>query len=121
MLSFYDPNQETVVAADSSFYGLGAVLMQKFNGVLKPTCFASRSLIAIEQRYAQIEKEALALTWACEKFRIYLIGLSFHLQTDHKPLVALFGTKNLDELSPRIRRFRMRMMWFDYKVVYIPG
>ena len=120
-MSFYDPNQETVVAADSSSYGLGGVLMQKFNGVLKPICYASRSLTATEQRYAQIEKEALALTWACEKFRTYLIGLSFHLQTDHKPLVALFGTKNLDELPPRIQRFRMRMMWFDYKVVYIPG
>ena len=53
--------------------------MQKFNGVFKPICYASRSLTATEQRYAQIEKEALALTWACENFRTYLIGLSFHL------------------------------------------
>ena len=95
--------------------------MQRVEGTLKPICYASRSLTATEQRYAQIEKEALGLTWACEKFRNYLIGLSFQIQTDHKPLVALFGNKNLDELSPRIQRYRMRMMWFHYQVVYIPG
>ena len=39
VLSFYDPNRETVVAADSSSYELGAVLMQKVQGVLKPICF----------------------------------------------------------------------------------
>ena len=71
MLSFYDPKQETVVAADSSSYGLGGLLMQKFNGFLKPICYASRSLTATKQRYAQIEKEALAMSWACEKFRTY--------------------------------------------------
>ena len=42
--------------------------MQKFNGVLKPICYALVSLTATEQRYAQIEKEALALTWASKKF-----------------------------------------------------
>ena len=93
----------------------------KVQRVLKPICYASRSLNETEKRYAQIEKEALALTWSCERFRNYLIGLSFQLQTDYKPLVALFDNKNLDELLPRIQRFGMRMMWFHYKVIYIPG
>ena len=55
-----------------------------------------------EQRYAQIEKEALALTWACERFSDYLIGMTFHCETDHKPLIPLLSTKNLYELPPRI-------------------
>ncbi len=52
--------------------------------------------------YAQIEKEALALTWASERFSDYLLGLTFHIDTDHKPLVPLFSSKQLDELTLRV-------------------
>ena len=74
-----------------------------------------------EVRYAQIEKEALAFTWACERFSDYLLGLTFHIQTDHKPLVPLFSTKKLAELSIRIQRFRLRMMRFDFSISHVPG
>ena len=51
--------------------------MQEIDGKLKPICYASRSLTATEQRYAQIKKDTLGITWACERFCNYLIGLSF--------------------------------------------
>ena len=51
-----------------------------------------------EQRYDQIEKEALALTRACKHFEDYLFGLHFTIEIDHNPLVSLFGKKLLDEL-----------------------
>ena len=73
------------------------------------------------ERYAQIEKEALAVTWACERFADYLIGLTLKIRTDHKPLVPLFSSKRLDELPLRIQRFRMRMMCFDFTIIHIPG
>ena len=53
-----------------------------------------------ERRYVQIEKEALALTWAAEKFSMYLLGRPFQIETDHKPLVSLVSTKSLDSLPP---------------------
>ena len=122
VLSHFDPNRETVVSADASSYGLGAVLLQKQpDGELKPISYISRSQTPAEQRYAQIEKEALAFTWACERFSDYLLGLAFHIQTDHKPLVLLFSTKNLDELPIRVQRFRLRMMRFDFTISHVPG
>ena len=122
VLALFDPSHETVVSADASCYGLGAVLIQRQpEGALKPVAYISRSLTPTEQRYAQIEKEALAFTWACERFSDYLVGLQFHIETDHKPLVPLFSTKNLDELPIRVQRFWMRMMRFLFTISHVPG
>ena len=121
-LALYDPNADTLVSADSSSYGMGAVLLQRRNETdWKPVAYASRALSNTEQRYAQIEKEALATTWACERFSEFLIGKDFHIETDHKPLVPLLGSKSLDELPPRIQRLRMRLMRFSYTISHVPG
>ena len=74
-----------------------------------------------EKRYSQIEKEALALVWACEKFSDYVIGKAILLETDHKPVVPLLGKTNLDCLPPRVLRFRIRLMRFDYAISHVPG
>ena len=99
VLAHYDPAKKTILSADASSYGLGAVLLQEQeNGTRKPVAYASRSMTSTEQRYAQIEKEALATTWACEKFNDFILGKDILIETDHKPLVPLFGSKNLDQL-----------------------
>lgn len=121
VLTHYDPCSHHTVSADASSYGLGAVLLQETAGQRLPVAYASRSLSDTETRYAQIEKEALAVTWACEHFRSYLLGLQFHVETDHKPLVPLLSSSRLDELSPRLQRFRMRLLEFDYTIAHIPG
>jgi len=74
-----------------------------------------------ERRYAQIEKEALAITWACDKFADYILGKNFTIETDHKPLVPLLGMKHLDGLPPRVLRFRLRLTRFDYRIEHVPG
>ena len=120
--ALYDPSKETVISADASFYGLGAVLMQKQKNLQwQPVVYASRSLTPTELKYAQIEKESLGITWACERFRDYLIGIKFRVETDHKPLVSLLNEKNLEELPARIQRFQMRLMQFVFTVTHIPG
>ena len=65
--------------------------------------------------------EALGITWASERFADYLIGLKFHIETDHKPLVSLLGSKSLEDLPARIQRFRMRTMRFTYTISHVPG
>jgi len=72
-------------------------------------------------RYAQIEKEALAITQACEKFSIYILGKHISIDTNHKPLVPLLGSKHLDNLPPRVLRFRLRLMRFSYSIQHAPG
>ena len=74
-----------------------------------------------ETRYAQIKKEALAITWACEKFATYILGKHISIETDHKPLVPLLGSKHLDNLPPRLLRFRLRLMRFSYSIQHVPG
>lgn len=119
-LAFFDPDLETFLVADASPVGLGAVLFQKSKqGVYKVISYASKSLSEVERRYAQTEREALALVWAPEKFHYYLYGKFFWLITDHKPLVSIFG----DHAKPcaRIERWKLRLMAYDYKVIYRPG
>lgn len=61
-LALYDPEARTRISADASSYGLGAVLLQQVGTDWKPIVYASRSMTNTEQRYAQIEKKALATT-----------------------------------------------------------
>ena len=111
-----------MVAADASSFGVGGVLSQKqLDGSWKPIAFASRALTTTEQRYAQIEKEALAVTWSCERFSDYLLGKMFHINTDHKPLVPLLSTKSLDELPIRVQRFKMRLMRYSFTISHVAG
>ena len=122
VLALYNPTSDTVVSADASSYGVGAVLMQKqLDHQWKPVAYASRSLTPTEEKYAQIEKEALGITWACERFSGYLVGMQFRVETDHKPLVPLLGTKNLEELPAHIQRFKMRLMRFTFTIYHTPG
>ena len=74
LLALYNPQLTTTVSADASSYVLGAVLTQtQQTGEIRPVTYISRALTSAEQRYAQIEKEALAVTWACERLSNYLL------------------------------------------------
>ena len=121
-LEHYDARRQTTLSTDASSYGLGAVLLQKQDDEQwRPVAYASRAMNPTEQRYAQIEKEALDLIWASERFADYLIGLKYHIETGPKPLVPLLSTKNLEDRPARVQRFRMRMMRFSYAISHIPG
>ncbi len=86
VLALYDPEAPTKLVADSASFGLGAVLLQQTNDAWRPVAYASRSMSDTEKRYAQIEKEALAVTWACDRFADFILGSKFQIETDRKPL-----------------------------------
>ena len=69
--------------------------------------YSSRAMTGTEQRYTQIEHEALAVTWACKRFTNHLLGMTFEIETDHKPLVSLLGKKSIDKLPLQIQQFKM--------------
>ena len=123
VLALYDPNRYTVLKTDASSYGLGCALFQKQDDEdMKPVSFASRALSPTEQRYSTIEKEALGVTYGCEKNRDFLIGKTFHIETDHQPLISLLGGhKDLSDLPLQIMRFRMRLMPFSYTISHVAG
>ena len=108
ILVLYNPEADTIVAADASSIGFGAVLTQKQQS--DQWLSIAYAWTPTESKYAQIEKEALALTYSCERFQKYLIGKSFHLHTNHKPLVPIFSAKSLEELSLRVQRFRLHRL-----------
>lgn len=120
LLGYYDKNDKTLVFADASPVGLGAVLVQlNKSNESRIIMYASKSLSDIEKRYAQTEKEALALVWAVERFYFYIYGKEFDLITDHKPLEFIFGPKSKPCL--RIERWVLRLQSFKYKVIYKSG
>ena len=120
-LTPYRCEADTLLSTDASSYGLGAAILQQVNGVWKPVAYASRALTTAEARYAQIEKEALAICWACDKFHYYLAGREFQVETDHKPLIPVLGSKELAKLPLRVQRFRLKMMAYSYRISYTPG
>lgn len=102
---------------------MGAVLLQvQQNGRRAPVAYISRALTDTEKRYPQIEKEALAVTWGCERFAQYLIGEEpFTVETDHKPLIPILNTQNFSQCPPRLQGLKMRLAPFSYRVEFVPG
>ena len=61
------------------------------------------------------------MTWACERFQSYLVGMDFLIQTDHKPLISLLSSRGLADLPPSVLRFRLRLLCFTYRIEHVPG
>ncbi|XP_062714013.1 uncharacterized protein K02A2.6-like [Aedes albopictus] len=122
MLTHYNPSMPIVVAADASNTGIGACIRHRFpGGAEKAVQYASRTLTPTEQGYSQIDKEALALVYAVTKFHRMILGRPFVLETDHQPLLRIFGShKGIPaHTSNRLQRWALTLLCYDFHIEYI--
>ena len=88
-----------ILTTDASDVGIGAILSTCRGTVVE---YASRTLNPAERKYTTTEKECLAIVWAVRKFRHFLLGAPFTLETDHKPLEWLESAKASHARSQRL-------------------
>ena len=121
VLAHYDAKLPIKLAADASAYGVGAVISHVYpDGSEHPVAFASRTLTAAEQNYAQLEKEALALIYGIKHFHQYLYGRIFTLVTDHKPLTTILNPrKGIPSLAAaRLQRWAIILSAYRYEIEF---
>ena len=86
----------------------------------KPIACASKSLSDCETRYANIEREMLAVRFGCDRFHTYVYETRFTVESDHKPLEMTI-LKNLAAALQRLKRMLLRIQPYDVQIHYRPG
>ena len=117
VLQYFRPDQPITLSVDASSKGLGTVLLQDGH----PIAYASRALSTTQQRYAQIEKEMLAVVFGCTKFHEYIYGVpNVKVESDHKPLETILK-KPLYQAPVRLQKMIMTVQKYSIDVVYHPS
>ncbi len=111
MLAYFDPKKPIYIECDASMNGVGAEIMQ--DG--QPVAYASKTLTQTERNYANIEREMLAIVFACQRFHQYIYGRHVIVHSDHKPLSAVMK-KPLHASPPRLQRMMLSLQKYDLDV-----
>ena len=114
-LTYFNTQEASVIQVDASAKGLGAVLLQ--NG--KPVDFASKALTVTETRYANIERELLAVVFSCTGFHTYIYGKKFTAESDHKALQNI-RHKCQANTPPWLQRMMLRIQPYECSIKYKP-
>ena len=110
----------TCVMTDASDVAVGAVLQQYIQGRWCPISFFSKALKTAETRYSTFDRELLAIYLAIKHFRYFLEGRSFHVLTDHKPLIYTLSARS-DRYSPRQVRHLDLISQFTSDIRHVQG
>lgn len=114
-----DPRKPFVLQTDASHLGLGALLSQKGDDQEEHSVeFASRQLLPREVRYSTVEKECLAIVWALNYFKIYLLGQQFVIETDHKPLSWL---QKMKDNNSQLLKWTIQIQSYRFELRYWKG
>ena len=108
-----DWNREFEVMCDASDFAMGAVLGQKAEKLFKAIYYASKTFNEAQENYSTTEKEMLAIVFACEKFRPYILGSHVIIHTDHVSIKYLMAKK---EAKLRLIRWVLLLHEFDLEI-----
>ncbi|GJW06877.1 reverse transcriptase domain-containing protein [Tanacetum coccineum] len=111
-------DQPFEIMCDASDYAIGAVLGQRIEKHFRPIHYASKTMTEAESNYTTTEKEMLAVVYAFEKFRSYLIMNKSVVYTDHSALKYLFNKK---DAKARLLRWILLLQEFDFSVIDTKG
>nr|GFB51167.1 reverse transcriptase domain-containing protein [Tanacetum cinerariifolium] len=103
---------------DASDYAVGAVLGQRVEKHFRSIHYASKTMTQAETNYTTTKKEMLAVVYAFENFRLYLIMNKSIVYTDHSALKYLFAKK---DVKARLLRWILLLQEFDFKVINTKG
>ena len=81
----------------------------------QPVAYASRALTPTECNYAQIEKELLSIVFGMNRFDTYVYGCHVVVETDHKPLQAIFS-QSLYNAPKRLQRMLLALQRYDIEL-----
>ena len=101
------------IMCDASDFAVGAVLGQRRNKILHAIHYASKTLDAAQVNYSTTEKELLAVVFAIDKFRSYLVGSRVIVYTDHAAIRYLLGKK---DAKPRLIRWILLLQEFNLEI-----
>ena len=90
-------NNEFEIMCDASDFAMGAVLGKKAENVFKAIYYASKTFNEAQENYSTTEKEMLAIVFACEKFRPYILGSHVIIHTDHATIKNQMAKKEVKQ------------------------
>ena len=105
-----------ILDTDASDFGLGAVLQQKQDGVVKVIAYASRALNGAEKSYCTTRKELLAIIYGLKSYRQFLLARHFIIRTDHAAFTHLLRTP--EPLAQQARWLDSSILRFNIVPVY---
>ena len=123
VLAIFDMTKPTRLLTDASRkHGLGFIMQQQHGDNWRLVQAGSRYINETEAGYSMIELELLAVVWAMQKLRLYLLGIPFKLIVDHQPLVSVLGKQTLDMIdTPRLQRLKEKTAPFIFTVEWQKG
>ena len=102
IMATQDWNKEFEIMCDASDYAMGVVLGQRVDKIFRSIYYASKTFNEAQKNYSTNEKENLAMVFACEKFRSYILGSHVIVHNDHATIKYPMAKKNA---KPRLIRW----------------